>query len=209
MCGHVQPSYSSRAVPWYPSLQIIKEAFLWERCCTKKNTHARAHANLSSPSPHFTVWLPVEYTFSKNKTLAAINSGKYGNIRGMFAPSADTQTSGGSWSTAAQAATKPGSSKTVVNALFDMGATCWYFVQELVDRGVTTPIGIADTAIGGQRIEEFMNNATFADAIPCPDELGGKEVRLDNSPTSHDGRVSGASRQCPFGVGCKPLLLFG
>ena len=131
------------------------------------------------------MWLPVEYTFSKNKTLAAINSGKYGNIRGMFAPSADTQTSGGSWSTAAQAATKPGSSKTVVNALFDMGATCWYFVQELVDRGVTTPIGIADTAIGGQRIEEFMNNASFADAIPCPDELGGKEVRLDNS--QHDG----------------------
>jgi len=27
--------------------------------------------------------------------------------------------------------------------------------------GVDVPIGLADTAIGGQRIEEYMNNATI------------------------------------------------
>jgi hypothetical protein len=40
--------------------------------------------------------------------------------------------------------------------LFQLGATAWYFVQGLAERGVTVPIGILDTAIGGQRIEEFM-----------------------------------------------------
>ena len=58
-----------------------------------------------------------------------------------------------------------------------MGGTCWYFAQELVDRGITTPIGIADTAIGGQRIEEFMNNKTYTGATACPDAEGGVEVR--------------------------------
>jgi len=45
--------------------------------------------------------------------------------------------------------------------LFAIGGTCWYFAQGLADLGVSTPIGIADTAIGGQRIEEFMINSTM------------------------------------------------
>ena len=44
--------------------------------------------------------------------------------------------------------------------LFAMGATCWYFAARLSELGVTTPIGIANTAIGGQRIEEYMSNHT-------------------------------------------------
>jgi hypothetical protein len=46
--------------------------------------------------------------------------------------------------------------------LFAMGGACWYFAQGLADLGVSTPIGIADTAIGGQRIEEFMINSTMS-----------------------------------------------
>jgi hypothetical protein len=42
---------------------------------------------------------------------------------------------------------------------------------------VTTPIGITDTAIGGQRIEEFMNNDTFPGSLPCPADVGGTEVK--------------------------------
>jgi hypothetical protein len=45
--------------------------------------------------------------------------------------------------------------------LFQMGAACWYFAQQLSELGVDVPIGIANTAIGGQRIEEYMNNATI------------------------------------------------
>ena len=40
--------------------------------------------------------------------------------------------------------------------LFKMGASCWYFGQRLSELGVTAPIGLADTAIGGQRIEEYV-----------------------------------------------------
>jgi hypothetical protein len=42
---------------------------------------------------------------------------------------------------------------------------------------VTTPIGLADTAIGGQRIEEFMNNATYTGAMSCPNDIGGTEYK--------------------------------
>jgi hypothetical protein len=62
---------------------------------------------------------------------------------------------GRKWKTAQQAI-QDGNETTPSYSLFQMGALCWYFVQGLVDRGVGTPIGIADTAIGGQRIEEFM-----------------------------------------------------
>eukprot|EP01051_Picozoa_sp_SAG22_P012460 SAG22_NODE_1298_length_4811_cov_3.430178_3_plen_176_part_00 len=120
-------------------------------------------------------WLPLTYTFSRNETVAAIAAGKYSNIRGMFSPSATTPMTG-QWKTAQQAI-QDGNETTPTYSLFDMGALCWYFAQELVERGVKTPIGIADTAIGGQRIEEFMNNKSFAGAVPCPDEIGGKEVR--------------------------------
>jgi len=37
-----------------------------------------------------------------------------------------------------------------------MGAACWYFGQRLAELGVTVPIGLSDTAIGGQRIEECV-----------------------------------------------------
>jgi hypothetical protein len=45
--------------------------------------------------------------------------------------------------------------------LFAVGATCWYFAQRLSELGVDVPIGIANTAIGGQRIEEYMSNASI------------------------------------------------
>ena len=117
----------------------------------------------------------MQYSFSRNETVAAIKSGKYLNIRGMFSPSATTPTTG-KWQTAQQAI-EDGNETTPSYSLFDMGALCWYFAQELVERGVKTPIGIADTAIGGQRIEEFMNNHSYAGAIACPDAIGAKEVR--------------------------------
>lgn len=116
------------------------------------------------------VWLPVQYSFSRNDTVAAIKSGKYTNIRGMFSPSATTPTTG-KWQTAQQAIAD-GNETTPTYSLFDMGALCWYFAQELVERGVKTPIGIADTAIGGQRIEEFLVNKSYVGEIRCPDAVG-------------------------------------
>jgi hypothetical protein len=48
-------------------------------------------------------------------------------------------------------------------------ATCWYFAQSLAASGVDIPIGIIANAIGGQRIEEFMENTTIS---VCTDRLG-------------------------------------
>ena len=77
------------------------------------------------------MWLPVEFSFSRNDTVAAIKAGKYTNIRGIFAPSADSNAASDSWMTATQAIAKPGASKPTPYALFDMGATCWYMVGHL------------------------------------------------------------------------------
>ena len=49
--------------------------------------------------------------------------------------------------------------------IVDFGATCWYFAQQLTDELEAAgkpvfPIGLTDTAIGGQRIEEYMVNDT-------------------------------------------------
>lgn len=122
------------------------------------------------------MWLPVQYSFSRNDTVKAIRDGKFKNIRGMFSPSATTPTAG-RWATAQQAIAD-GNETHPTYSLFQMGATCWYFAQSLAERGLSTPIGIADTAIGGQRIEEFMNNDTkYAAYEPCPDTVDGKEVK--------------------------------
>eukprot|EP00041_Stephanoeca_diplocostata_P012098 m.201963 g.201963 ORF g.201963 m.201963 type:complete len:275 (+) comp18808_c0_seq1:90-914(+) len=94
------------------------------------------------------MWLPVENTFSRNDTVAAIAAGKYTNIRGMFTVSASTSAGGSSWKTATQAIAD-GTPEKPTYSLFAIGATCWYFAQRLVDEGITTPIGLADTAIGG------------------------------------------------------------
>jgi hypothetical protein len=43
----------------------------------------------------------------------------------------------------------------------------------LTGRGVHTH----SQAIGGQRIEEFMNNKSYTGAIACPDAVGAQEIR--------------------------------
>ena len=74
----------------------------------------------------------------------------------------------------------------------EQGATCWYFAQFLAEQGVKTPIGIADTAIGGQRIQEFMNNKTYPGAVPCPGAINATQVK-----TAWDGQLF-AKQVMPF-----------
>ena len=117
------------------------------------------------------MWLPVQHSFSRNDTVKAIQAGKYKNIRIMAGNSGSNPHSawppaygmpGGSnpWMTAEQAVAD-GTWDKGNFSLFNLGAACWYFGQQLADLGVDVPIGLADTAIGGQRIEEFSNNATL------------------------------------------------
>jgi hypothetical protein len=53
-----------------------------------------------------------------------------------------------------------------------MGAACWYFAQRLSELGVSHPIGIANTAIGGQvrkrvflRCRFILKKRTFAKTV--------------------------------------------
>jgi len=114
------------------------------------------------------MWLPLLYTFSRNESIAKIKDGKYSNIRIMAGSSGNAPygsdehfnpgygRKGGSnpWMMAQQA---------VEEERFEgFGATCWYFAERLVDLGITkTPIGLANTAIGGQRIEEYSSNSSL------------------------------------------------
>mmetsp|Transcript_25441 Transcript_25441/g.76691 ORF Transcript_25441/g.76691 Transcript_25441/m.76691 type:complete len:695 (-) Transcript_25441:14-2098(-) len=146
--------------------------------CIDVATAALAHVTFGDMwycSGQSNMWLPVQYSFSRNSSVADIAAGKYPNIRGVFSASATTPTAG-AWKTAEQAI-QDGNNTNPTYSLFKIGATCWYFAQRLANLGVTTPIGIADTAIGGQRIEEFMNNGTFADATACPATVGGNEFK--------------------------------
>jgi hypothetical protein len=65
----------------------------------------------------------------------------------------------------AEQAVPPGCVEAQNCPLFSVGATAWYFVQGLVQAGVVVPIGVLDTAIGGQRIEEFMVGGIFRSVL--------------------------------------------
>lgn len=113
------------------------------------------------------MWLPVSSAFAHNDTLANISAGKYHNIRLMAGNSGDCPGEAGAcpWMTAVQATVVPpkqGRGPAPVPPLFNFGAACWYFAQKLSDEleaaGKLIPLGVTDTAIGGQRIEEYMVN---------------------------------------------------
>lgn len=120
------------------------------------------------------MWLPVGHTFERNNTVDAIvKDSKYRNIR-IMAGNSGAQSDGdfNPWMTALQSATDPEGG--VNYPLFQFGAACWYFAQKLADQFEADgkpqiPIGLADTAVGGQRIEEYMDNTTIS---KCSDRLG-------------------------------------
>ena len=125
------------------------------------------------------MWLPLENSFERNHTLASITargSTKYHNIRGMFGGSAAGVSN--PWMSADQAAHALGDGgrggSVYPPKLFEIGAACWYFAQQLSDQleaaGKLVPIGITDTAIGGQRIEEYMVNST--ELYACSERTG-------------------------------------
>jgi hypothetical protein len=165
------------------------------------------------------MWLPVAHTYSRNKTVAAIQGGKYTNIRLMAGSSGTnpsyptaSKSSAGAWNpagyggvngsnpwlTATQAIATGASSGPSGGTypLFAMGATCWYFAQRLSELGVSHPIGIANTAIGGQRIEEYMPNSSVTQ---CTYRFGSDGATgIDTEPTREWDSVLYAKQVVPF-----------
>jgi hypothetical protein len=130
------------------------------------------------------VWLPVGNSLAHNDTLKNITAGKYHNIRLMAGNSGNCPGEGAGapsvacpWMTSVQAAVTPpkkGRGQAPVPPLFNFGAACWYFAAKLSDEleaaGKLVPIGLTDSAIGGQRIEEYMVNDTTLTA--CSERTG-------------------------------------
>lgn len=111
------------------------------------------------------MWLPVGHNFERNYTQNNITQlNKYHNIRIMAGNSGNQgEPAFNPWMDAYTAATTPSADQSCL--LFQFGGTCWYTAQRLTDLWEANgdpiiPIGLADTAIGGQRIEEYMDNST-------------------------------------------------
>lgn len=128
------------------------------------------------------MWLPLSSSFNINETIGNITAAtgfKYRNIRMMAGNSGDGNSIvSNPWMTALDAASllPVGIHNQPYRKILDFGATCWYFAQKLSDEMAAQgqpviPIGLTDTAIGGQRIEEYMVNDTSL--YECTDRTGG------------------------------------
>jgi len=117
----------------------------------------------------------VSHTFTRNESAMNISQGKYSNIRVMGGSSTNdpyatwppnygdikVQKASNPWMLSHEAA--PDGCVDKQNCpLFQLASPCWYALQSIVDQGVDIPIGLVNTALGGQRIEEFMENTTVA-----------------------------------------------
>ncbi len=133
----------------------------------------------------------MQYTFSRNLSIAALRAGKYSNIRMTQARTIDSTTplylvnstawgndrqpSGAPsflWATAHTLATTNFSTKHNGCCGYDwaynqtvleqFSATCYYFAQELTDLiGDHVPIGLISSSVGGTIIESWTDNATL------------------------------------------------
>jgi hypothetical protein len=128
------------------------------------------------------MWLPLGNSFHRNDTLNGIlTGGKYHNMRGMIGNSGNGNSIvSNPWMTALAAAQAVKTADHSTTGLMDFGAACWYFGQKITDLGVAAgdltstgepvPLGMINTAIGGQRIEEYQVNDTAHGPTGC----GGK-----------------------------------
>lgn len=108
-------------------------------------------------------------------------------MRGMIGNSGNgNNIASNPWMTSLEAAKAVTSPDHSVTGLMDFGAACWYFGQKITDLGVAAgdltnsgeaiPIGLINTAIGGQRIEEYQVNDTINGPTMCggaPSEWNG------------------------------------
>lgn len=94
----------------------------------------------------------------------------------------------------------------MTSSLFQHTPQCWYFAQKITDEleaagKAVFPIGLTDTAIGGQRIEEYMVNDTSfydcnADAshggtTPGARDWNGTSVRMRSTKPTHRSSSTG------------------
>lgn len=117
----------------------------------------------------------VSHTFSRNESALNYSQGQYNNIRIMagndvnipyavWPPNyggagSNPSKASNPWMTAAEAV--PAGCIDAQNCpLFQTSGACWYALQKAAEEGVDVPLGLVALTLGGQRIEEFMDNTT-------------------------------------------------
>jgi sialate O-acetylesterase len=131
----------------------------------------------------------VSHTFSRNESARNYSAGSFSNIRIMGGSDVNEPYAswppayGGAggpkatnaWMTAAEAA--PAGCVEAQNCpLFQTSGACWYALQELAEQGVTVPLGLVALTLGGQRIEEFMNNNSGATGPYVCENLNSQNI---------------------------------
>ena len=116
------------------------------------------------------MWLPLTYTFTRNKSVDALKQGKFENIRLMAGDSQEGAVNN-PWMTA-QHAVNDGDCSGMANgkdvptcSLLHFSATCYYFAEALTAMHeaagkAAPPLGLVSTAVGGSMIAEWVPNAT-------------------------------------------------
>merc|ERR1711879_339614 len=117
------------------------------------------------------MWLPVHYTFSRNKTYDALKRGKYQNIRLYTYPKVETNDT---VFISDQVAPWLNADNNTVDGF---SATCWYFAQYLTDKiGQDVPIGLIHSAIGGSRLEQWSSREAVAKCKDLDQDQGNHGV---------------------------------
>ena len=107
--------------------------------------------------------LPLQFTYARNATYAAIKRGALGDVR-LFGLKGNMNEDR-AWVRALDAAggasngTMPGYGE---RPLDHFSSTCFYFGQALKAGGVAAPLGLVHTAWGGSMIEEWLTNDAVA-----------------------------------------------
>ncbi len=118
------------------------------------------------------------HTFHLNKSIASLAAGNYSNLRirvpshGRYSQQEPAQP----WKTAYEAGVAEAQSGSYV--LEQFASTCYYFGESLTDAMIDAglevpPIGLISTAIGGTKIEAWVDNATLDQCSDVNPTSGG------------------------------------
>jgi len=115
----------------------------------------------------------VSHTFSRNESAGNYSAGRFNNIRIMGGNDVNEPYAawppaygGGAKATNAWMTAREAVPAGCIDAqdcpLFQTSGACWYALQSVAEQGVDVPLGLVALTLGGQRIEEFMDNTTSA-----------------------------------------------
>lgn len=153
------------------------------------------------------MWLPMQFTFNRNETFAALGTGKYKNIRTLQMPQRKLQDRNHiqKWILSEYEAVhgsgfayRAGWERPTKDSVNYFSAACWYFAQELTDSMLARdqspiPLGLIGSYWGGTMMQMWISNDTLNHS-GCRNATGG--VVYQRSDISNGALYNGMV--CPF-----------